>query len=619
MQVNHLIPRLVVLSAMAAIACSCQSAGDPPSSPDLEQPITASEAAPERATLNRIVKPGIRYLFYAEARTPMHVVVVDRSHREYEFRVLAHEIKGKDNKTLFKSRTVTDLAREHVPQAIVAINGGYWECPELENRGRGDWRCLGWPFSAKTEPTGAFVTNGNKFKGAVIDEVVFGASKFADPGDRVAIIPGAAWESSASYHYYALGMPSAGGVDHYLIRNSQCVSEFSSQETRSAIGYGPNHIVLVSSDHREGADRPSGPDLCKFFEPYHVTDAMLLDSGHSAQMYVQGEASEPVNPSWEKKTIGAVTIKFPLVRRVSNAIGVVKACQLDTEPCSAKTPCCLGLTCQVGTCQPAAPPPAACGNGTREAGEACDGTDLNGGTCSALGFDDGALACSSACSFDTSGCCNDACSGGTICDGDVLLTCGNYDGDPCLEWGGGVTCPNGCSAGACQGPGPTCSTIYTQGFEDLGLFSDSVSGSQPFMAGSVQVGQFWDAGGFSRIRHGAGHAPSTWSLDVETHSFGAYDHTLVEFPVTAAGNEPLRVSFYAYNPLPTSYTIGLQRLGGLMVTKTVPPLGWTLISADLTSSFSATSTVHVYLGLIPNVQSGSAFRMDDVRIERCTQ
>jgi hypothetical protein len=159
--------------------------------------------------------------------------------------------------------------------------------------------------------------------------------------------------------------------------------------------------------------------------------------------------------------------------------------------------------------------------------------------------------------------------------------------------------------------------VYTQGFENLGLFSDSIIGPQPFMMGTQQVGQFWDAG-TSRIRHGTGHSPSTWALNVESHSSDVYSNTFVEFAAPAASTQTLHVSFYAYNPYPTSYDIVLQRPGGPTVTRTVPPQNWTLITADLTSSIS-TSTAAVYLGLVPNSQGDVSFKMDDVTIERCTQ
>ncbi len=48
--------------------------------------------------------------------------------------------------------------------------------------------------------------------------------------------------------------------------------------------------------------------------------------------------------------------------------------------------------------------PAVCGNGLAQAGEACDGNDLQGMTCSGLGFADGTLGCTAACTFETAAC-----------------------------------------------------------------------------------------------------------------------------------------------------------------------------------------------------------------------
>jgi len=47
---------------------------------------------------------------------------------------------------------------------------------------------------------------------------------------------------------------------------------------------------------------------------------------------------------------------------------------------------------------------AYCGDGNIDAGEQCDGSNLGGKTCVDLGYDSGTLACSSDCTFDTSGC-----------------------------------------------------------------------------------------------------------------------------------------------------------------------------------------------------------------------
>lgn len=51
-----------------------------------------------------------------------------------------------------------------------------------------------------------------------------------------------------------------------------------------------------------------------------------------------------------------------------------------------------------------------CNDGLREPGETCDGPDLGGESCISLGWDDGVLACSAACSFDVS-----ACTGPPMC------------------------------------------------------------------------------------------------------------------------------------------------------------------------------------------------------------
>ena len=47
---------------------------------------------------------------------------------------------------------------------------------------------------------------------------------------------------------------------------------------------------------------------------------------------------------------------------------------------------------------------ADCGDNIVDTGEDCDGSVPNGASCASEGFDDGILACSDSCSFDTSGC-----------------------------------------------------------------------------------------------------------------------------------------------------------------------------------------------------------------------
>jgi len=48
--------------------------------------------------------------------------------------------------------------------------------------------------------------------------------------------------------------------------------------------------------------------------------------------------------------------------------------------------------------------PGVCGNGIKEIGEACDGSDFGGQTCLNFGFSGGTLSCNSNCTINTSGC-----------------------------------------------------------------------------------------------------------------------------------------------------------------------------------------------------------------------
>jgi hypothetical protein len=90
-----------------------------------------------------------------------------------------------------------------------------------------------------------------------------------------------------------------------------------------------------------------------------------------------------------------------------------------------------------------------CGNGTRNPGEACDGADLGGATCTSIGmgFGGGTLGCAAGCMFDTSACSR--CGNGTIdageqCDATAL------GGATCASIGMGFTggmlrCGSGCT------------------------------------------------------------------------------------------------------------------------------------------------------------------------------
>jgi hypothetical protein len=62
----------------------------------------------------------------------------------------------------------------------------------------------------------------------------------------------------------------------------------------------------------------------------------------------------------------------------------------------------------------------------------------------------------SVCQSDGTCCWHECSSGEKRCNGNYKQTCGNYDSDSCLEWGGDVYCTYGCSGGECV----TSTTIY---------------------------------------------------------------------------------------------------------------------------------------------------------------
>jgi hypothetical protein len=115
-----------------------------------------------------------------------------------------------------------------------------------------------------------------------------------------------------------------------------------------------------------------------------------------------------------------------------------------------------------------------CGDGMVGPGEDCDGANLGEANCRTRGFDEGTLACSPTCTFDTSDCVLELCGNGTIdppedCDGSDL---------------GGASCE---SRGYL--PGGTLACVADCSFDDTGCvlgYTTNFEGGMP--AAFVQTG-----------------------------------------------------------------------------------------------------------------------------------
>ncbi len=142
------------------------------------------------------------------------------------------------------------------------------------------------------------------------------------------------------------------------------------------------------------------------------------------------------------------------------ALACASDCSFDTSECTA---------------------PPNCGNGAIDAGEDCDGGNLNGGTCATEGFSSGTIACGGGCLYDTSQCytcgngtvqgpevCDGANLGGQTCislghDGGTLAcaaNCLSFNQNPCTDCGDGTLE----GAEVCDGSNLGGQTCQSQGF-----------------------------------------------------------------------------------------------------------------------------------------------------------
>lgn len=132
-------------------------------------------------------------------------------------------------------------------------------------------------------------------------------------------------------------------------------------------------------------------------------------------------------------------------------------CDTDTVTCRTLTPlpglacdtnpCLVGQSCRDGMCVGGTPVPRECGDGCRSNGETCGEPGFPG--CGA------GMTCSASCTCTVS--CENECStsGETSCGNGAVRTCGDTDADVCLEWSPAAACEHGCCGDRCCDP-PAC-------------------------------------------------------------------------------------------------------------------------------------------------------------------
>lgn len=144
--------------------------------------------------------------------------------------------------------------------------------------------------------------------------------------------------------------------------------------------------------------------------------------------------------------------------------------------------------------EPDVEPPAGCGDGTLDtnAGEVCEGADLNGASCDSLGLGEGTLACTTRCTFNTSGCAEplaqSVCGDGTLADdevcepGRVTQSCADLDDFDGGELGCTTECTLDTSACTSCGDGRVQGDELCDGDDLAGQSCEALNPERPFGA-----------------------------------------------------------------------------------------------------------------------------------------
>jgi len=151
--------------------------------------------------------------------------------------------------------------------------------------------------------------------------------------------------------------------------------------------------------------------------------------------------------------------------------------------------------------------------------------------------------------------CEDECSYGEqrCLDENTLQSCGNYDNDTCLEWGGNIACENGCAGGVCLTPGITTWIRPAR----MIIYENVTQGHTKYVTASIFVKNV-----------------NTGEIRVELRPTGDLDGitTLSESVVTLSPGEEREINFtVAVNTLKTMFSGGIAAnfiSGGISVGST---------------------------------------------------
>jgi Phosphodiester glycosidase/PKD domain len=219
------------------------------------------------------VAPGVTYHDCSDSDPAVHVVTISRSLPDYELRVLADP----ESQSTFHLRELDDLAGND--DALVAINGYYWEGDE-------GFVCGPGPLSCEGTPKTSVFLNGERRTSLSPDffsETFLGFGRGGPRGIPISHMDGTEIDDPVNALFRESGYGAGLVVQHGFVTPPAGDEKYR----QSILGYSEDKVVMLVTDGDY-----SIAELASTFEAFDVQYALQNDGGRSARLVINGDVDE---------------------------------------------------------------------------------------------------------------------------------------------------------------------------------------------------------------------------------------------------------------------------------------------------------------------------------------